>query len=200
VRVGANPESGTTSYGYDSEGKLTSRTRPKPNQPNPAITVTTSYSYDQLHRLTAVTYSDGTTPGKGFYYDEASVWGASLQNPIGRLTHTYTGGATNCAANIMSYDAMGRVLYEWQQTPSLCSGSTWPLSYTYDLLGNMKSFANAATFSNGSGATFNYYYNIAGRLTSATSSLQTHSIPAPWSPACTITLSGRSLRARWVTV
>src|SRR5439155_11213901 len=54
-----NPESGTTTYAYNNDGELISKTAPAPNQTGTA-TVTTSYSYDQLHRITQVTYSNST--------------------------------------------------------------------------------------------------------------------------------------------
>jgi len=49
-------------------------------------------------------------PGAGFGYDEASVWGFTVANPKGRLTHTSNG----VAGTVYSYDAMGRSADQWQ--------------------------------------------------------------------------------------
>ncbi|HXZ81738.1 MAG TPA: RHS repeat-associated core domain-containing protein, partial [Terriglobales bacterium] len=176
-----NPESGTTTYFYDtgSPGDLYQRVRPSPNQ-NAGYTLTTTYSYDQLHRLTQIQYSDNnpsppyTTPGTTFQYDQTSIWGVTPQNPLGRLTHTYRGSGNSCAGNVLSYDAMGRVVNEWQQTPTQCGGNTtWPVSYSYDYLGNLLSW------SNGMGPTLNNTYNTAGRLLTVSSSLSDSSHPNP---------------------
>ncbi len=70
-----NPESGTITYGYDNDGNLQTKTAPKPNQPNPAVTVTITYAYDALHRLTGKSYNDGSTAAVSYFYDG--------QNPSG---------------------------------------------------------------------------------------------------------------------
>jgi RHS repeat-associated protein len=155
---------GTIRYAYDNTGNLTSRIAPAPNQTGSA-TVTTTYSYDALNRLTSRTYNDGVTLAASFGYDETSIWGATLLNPIGRLTHTAVASTANSA---MSYDAVGRPLNQWQWTPTNwntnVSGS-FPVAYTYDLAGD------TASASNGMGVTISYSYNQAARLNQVTSSL-----------------------------
>jgi YD repeat-containing protein len=47
------PESGTSSFTYDADGDIMTRTSPAPNQTGTA-TVTISYCYDALHRLVEV--------------------------------------------------------------------------------------------------------------------------------------------------
>ena len=91
-----NPESNTattpsvatvpTTYTYDANGNLATKTAPAPNQ-NGTATVTTTYLYDALNRLTQRSYSDGTTPSANFVYDLAHPNGFSpnLTNPVGRL-------------------------------------------------------------------------------------------------------------------
>src|SRR5581483_5017495 len=79
-----NPESGTTTYTYDANGNLATKTAPVSNQTGTA-TVTTTYTYDALNRLTGKSYSDGTTPAAFFAYDAPSQWGVTLTNTKGRL-------------------------------------------------------------------------------------------------------------------
>lgn len=55
-----NPESGTTTYTYDNNGNVFTKTSPAPNQTG-TTTVTTTYTYDALNRLIQKSYSD-TTP------------------------------------------------------------------------------------------------------------------------------------------
>jgi RHS repeat-associated protein len=165
-----NPESGTTSYGYDSEGNLTSRTRPAPNQTNAGTTVTTNYSPDALHRTTAIAYSDGATPSSSFQYDQSSVSGQSPQNPIGRLT--YETSANGNAGAVFSYDTMGRVLNEWECTPQNCGTSSFPVAFGYDFAGGLTSL------SNGVGTTFTYAVNREQRPTTLTSNYVQNGNPA----------------------
>lgn len=89
--------------------------------------------------------SDGT-PTAYFYNDQASVWGYSLANTKGRLSHTWTWTA-NSATTMYSYDAAGRVTDFWQCTPIKCaSGSFWDMHYTYDLAGDISSWTHPGGF------------------------------------------------------
>jgi RHS repeat-associated protein len=169
-----NPESGTTCYGqwsgsncingYDPDGNLINRTRPKANQTDANTRTTTTYSYDELHRLRSKSYSDGT-PTASFNYDEATITATTpqttLTNAIGRQSSTSVGSA----GSLFSYDSMGRLLNAYQCTPRTCPGNSYyGLAYQYDLLGDMTSSTN------GVGVNFAYAYNAAGRLTTITSS------------------------------
>lgn len=168
----SEPEWGTgssTTYTYNSDSLVSQRTRPAPNQTNPAVTVNTTYGYDELHRLRTVTYSDGTTPLRTLNYDETTQWGVALLNTTGRLSSESAGGTSG---SIFSYDSMGRTVNNWQCTPINCGTGSFALSYGYDLFGNM------TTSSNGAGVTFNYSYNTAPRLTGATSSFSDAQHPA----------------------
>jgi YD repeat-containing protein len=62
-----NPESGTISYSYDSNGNLTQKTD--------ARSIVTSFAYDALNRLIARSYTNdgGLTPPVNYYYDNASL-------------------------------------------------------------------------------------------------------------------------------
>src|SRR5262249_9695276 len=61
------------------------------------------------------------------------------------------------------YDAMGRVVMNNQCTPANCGLSSWPVSYTYDLAGNLVSYGN------GAGTTFTQTTDGVGRPTQMTS-------------------------------
>jgi YD repeat-containing protein len=163
-----NPESGTTTYGYDANGNLISRIRPAPNQGNPATTVTTSYQYDELNRLTTTTYNDSVTPSINRHYDTSLELGRGLDNTIGRLSAEYVTSPSGqlLSGRVFSYDPMGRVIDNSQCLPQNCGSSTaYALTYGYDLVGHELSATN------GQGVTFNLSYDSAGRLTSMTSSL-----------------------------
>lgn len=99
-----------------------------------------------------------------FFYDQSAPWGYSLSNPIGRVTTEGTQDTTTWSwltAAAFSYDSMGRIVRNDQCTPTHCS---WVLNYGYDLLGNTTSSTN------GEGVTISQSFNLAGRLTSVTSS------------------------------
>jgi RHS repeat-associated protein len=161
----------TTTYNYNTSGDLYQRIRPTVNQQDPAVTTTTTYSYDSLHRLTQTQYSDGTV-GANYYYDEPSVSGENLQNYKGRLTHTYRASGSLCATDILSYDPMGRIQNDWQQTPYNCGTGIDQLSYGYDAAGNTTSFTN------GRGVAFTQNYDSSSSLVSVTSSLDDAQHPA----------------------
>lgn len=152
-------------YTYDTltAGDLYQRTAPAPNQTSTA-TVTTTYLHDGLHRLTEQSYNDGATPTVMLTYDQSSLWGETLTNPLGRLTERYTCAVgTSCTvttADGFSYDAMGRVLYDYQCTPSTCGTTTFPGTYTYNLLGQITTGNDVE-----GGITFTNTYNAAAQLT-----------------------------------
>ena len=168
-----NPESGTTCYGvwsngqcvngYDANGNLIYRTRPAPNQAGGA-TVTATMSYDQLNRLTGISYSDSTPPVT-FNYDEGSAFGISLTNTIGEKSSEYTGSSSSkLSGAVFSYDNTGRVVNNSQCTPQNCAGTLFPVTYGYDLAGDL------LTGTNGVGVTISNSYNRATRVTGTTSS------------------------------
>jgi len=155
-----NPESGLTSYSYDNNGNLTAKTSPAPNQTSTA-TVTATITYDALNRQLDKSYSDGVTLGPSLRYDSNSVWGAAIQNPIGRLVLATTGGGVT--ADVTSYDPMGRIAQVWQSTPGL--GCCQTMTASYDQLGDLTTLAYpTGSFS------VSYGYDSAARLTTATDS------------------------------
>jgi RHS repeat-associated protein len=155
----ANPENGTISTSYDANGNVQTRTD--------ARGIVTTYTNDTLNRVTQQAYSDGVTPTVSFLYDTASTNGVVLANPIGRLSLSYN----NVVESLFSYDPVGRVVTYLQTTPQHNAIAFSP-SYTYDLAGNITSFAN------GLAVTFSYSYDGAGRTTLFTSSLSDANHPA----------------------
>ena len=158
------PEAGTVNYSFDLDSAC-----PAPNsfagdlvKRLDARGVRTCMQYDALHRLTQKNYSDGTATAS-FFYDQTSALGVTLTNTIGRESSEST-ASPNPTSQAFSYDSMGRIIQNNQCTPFNCGTSTWALTYTYDLTGNM------LTSTNGSGTTFTYTYNTAPRLASLTSS------------------------------
>lgn len=170
-----NPESGTATYTYDNNKNVLTRTRPAPNQNNPQVTVTTTYQYDALNRITKQSYSDGVTPTIIRNYDTTKELGVSLTNTNGRLSAQYAETASGAilSGEIFSYDSNGRIVDNSQCTPQNCSTpARFPINYTYDLLGMPSSMTN------GTGTTFSYAYDNAGRLSALTSSLVDANHPA----------------------
>ena len=167
----ANPESGTVTNVYDtgSAGDLFTTTSPKPNASTGTVTACygswsgsscTSSGWDAMHRLTYVSFSDGSNP-TGYGYDSSNVWGTPVNNPKGRMV--LANHATQGAA-LFSYDTGGRLINTWQCTPINCGTSSYPLSYTYNYVNQPQATTDAA------GNTFTKAYNAAREVTSVQSS------------------------------
>jgi RHS repeat-associated protein len=157
-----NPElfENVVTYTYDALGDLAQKVAPAPNQTGSA-TVTTTYSYDALERPTGVSYSDGKTPTSNFEYDQSSIFGVTLTNPIGRLTSRWISGGANTGGGQeenLGYDPMGRIAFSMQCTPETCGWAAFGFNYAYDLLGDL------LTSSNGNGITWTNTYNAAAQL------------------------------------
>jgi YD repeat-containing protein len=105
--------------GYDANSNLIAKTD--------ARGIQTTYTYDALNRLTGKTYSDGTTPGAYYQYDQSSAGfgpgssGFAVTNGIGRLTSEWVGTLSSYTwASFRSYDAVGRTLiyrFYWNGGP-----------------------------------------------------------------------------------
>lgn len=145
----SNPETGVTSYGYDPNSNLTSRLD--------ARGVITTYQYDVMNRLWAKSYSDGVTPSSLYIYGLPST---SVPNGVGRLIDAWTQRASGSppagppptvapsvfltqraipAVSGFGYDAMGRLLGEYQYTLASQAAATpyYQLQYSYDLAGDL---------------------------------------------------------------
>jgi RHS repeat-associated protein len=107
----ANPESGTINYSYDADSNLFQKVSPQANQQGTATT-TTTYCYDADNRLASKTYSAQTcpvaSPAVSFLYDQSSYNGLTVTNGIGRRT----GMSDSSGTTAWSFDPMGRAAAE----------------------------------------------------------------------------------------
>jgi YD repeat-containing protein len=165
---GAAPNGGNCTSGYDANGNLSLKTD--------ARAVVSNYSYDGLNRILKKSFSAdaSATPSSCYQYDSSSV-----PNSVGRMTSEWTQGSSagSCSSptggvlskrEIKQFDAMGRILQEYQYTPAVQAGGThYSLDYAYDLTGNLYSSSNGTT---ARPISFTYTLNSAGRLQTVTSS------------------------------
>jgi RHS repeat-associated protein len=172
-----NSTSYPTSYSYNSDGLLASRTRLSANQsascltppPGTCTTSTTTYAYDELHRPWTVSHADTAsenTPNIAKFYDYPFTGTLGGYN-VGRMTFAYVEDkafSTTYVVSYIAYDKMGRVSVDEQ---NFNDGSLWRgynVNHTYNLLGL------PATSTNGTSVTYTYTYNNVPRLTQMTSS------------------------------
>ena len=168
----ANPETGTVNYTYDSSDANCS------NYSHPGALVErrdargiyTCVHYDSMNRIIVKSYTDNVTPSATFGYGESSSHGVALLNTLGRISSESTGGGSNATAQVFSYDPMGRVKIGSQCTPQNCASGMFSVTANYDFLGDETSFSSPWY-------TFSQTYNVAGRLTSVTSSLNDNNHP-----------------------
>jgi RHS repeat-associated protein len=117
---------GSTTYIYDSNSNLVSKTVPAQNQTG-SSTVTLSYCYDSLNRMTSKAYTAQscpmTTPVATYTYDQTACLGQTSCYNVGHETSmTDPGGSES-----WSYDKMGRVLTDQRTTNSITKSAI----YTY---------------------------------------------------------------------
>jgi RHS repeat-associated protein len=135
-----NPESGTTSYSYDtvSGTNCTSSSTGDMVQKQDANGNYSCYHYDSLHRKTYITYAgpNSNNVSKYFVYDAATVNGIAMSNAAGRMAEAYTcagSGAPPCTPTItdegFSYDVRGQMSAYYQKSPN--SNGYYNLSATY---------------------------------------------------------------------
>jgi RHS repeat-associated protein len=133
---------GVTSYGYDANGNLSSKTD--------ARDIGNIYSYDTLNRLTSKTPSNNTGASYFYNYDEKTVsWNTySLTNTSGRLSSAWSQYGGIYSRYSYAYDAMGRQLTRYFQLPASSGAavntSTGGDVYLYDLAGNVTTIGNGA--------------------------------------------------------
>jgi RHS repeat-associated protein len=166
------PERGKTtySYTYNNTGLVMTRQKPTANQTSTTTLTTTTTQYDSMGRVTGVTYSDGITPAKNFYYDNnpyASWASETTTNLKGHLSIASTSNPGNLlTSSLYSYDALGRVTTMWQCAPSICGtanqASRPALTFAYNWTGNLTSEFDGASGS------ISYGRSPAGEVTSIT--------------------------------
>ena len=122
----SNPESGKTTYVYDTDttcgtfaGSLVRTTD--------AVGNVICFGWDVLHRETSVTYNSGsykaTTPTKCFVYDSATVDGSAMPYPKTRIAEAYTTTSSTCPSSTKTtdlgfgYSQRGEVTDVYESTP-----------------------------------------------------------------------------------
>lgn len=133
-----NPESGTTTYVYDTDPTCGTYTGDLVKKAD-AVGNVTCYAYDARHRVTSVTYQSGSyassTPDKYFIYDGTSVNGIQVSNTKARLMEAYTvqHGAgvngTKITDEGFSYSQRGEITDVYESTPH--SGGYYHLTAAY---------------------------------------------------------------------
>jgi len=164
---GSIPTTGVTSYVYDPNGNVTTKTD--------ARGISASITYDNLNRPTLKTYNDGFTLPVTYSYDSSSVSGAA--NTIGHLTSesVMNGSTLVSQRNFYAYNAVGEVTSLQECSPANCSSTSYQVSYLYDLAGKTVSSTNGlptATFNGVSvpSVTLASTYDGVGRLSTIQSS------------------------------
>jgi RHS repeat-associated protein len=131
------PESGTTTYAYDSATGCAGSSSGDRIKRTDAVGNVACYAYDLQHRKTSITYSGpyaSRTPNRYFVYDAATVNGVTMANAAGRLAEAYT--CTTCTPTPtkitdvgFSYTVRGEVADTYQSSPH--SSGYYHVSATY---------------------------------------------------------------------
>jgi RHS repeat-associated protein len=168
-----NPESNTqpvspftvvpTTYVYDANGNLSTKTAPAPNQTG-TTTVVTTYSYDVLNRLTQKSFSD-STPTVKYGYDAIAPPGCTpptltIGNGIGKRT----GMCDAAGAEAWSYDIISGV--GWKLTDARTTNAVTKSTIVQNNL-----VGSAATLTYPSGRVITYAFDAAARPISAIDSI-----------------------------
>ncbi|WP_363799101.1 RHS repeat-associated core domain-containing protein [Lysobacter firmicutimachus] len=141
-----SPDTGVTTYGYDTAGQLTSK-----QDANDAVAH--SYTYDALGRLKTLSYGSGAHDVE---YDHDTVnaeCAAGETFAVGRVAAMRTEGT----ALKYCYDRFGRVARKVQ----IVDGRSFALRYAYDKAGRLQ----ALTYPDG--AVVDYTRDTGGRVTQA---------------------------------
>ncbi len=114
----SNPESGTITYVYDSDGNLVNKTSPQANQTGSATT-TFTYCYDGLHRVLAKGYVNSPNPPQ-----QCSVAPPWLPNPT--VVNMYDSGvnAKGRLTQMIDHAGMATYGYDVMGTPELRDANT----------------------------------------------------------------------------
>jgi len=162
-----NPESGTVTFDYDNNGNLLHRTD--------ARNVTTTFAYDALNRIVSKSYNDNPqTPLVSYFYDAQTLPGGAPSfargYAAGRLIAvTYGNGSS--AGTYRGYDALGRVLRQYQQTDAI----NYLVEATYYANGSIQNETYPAVPGFGDRRVVSHLNDAAGRLSSLTSNATSYS-------------------------
>jgi hypothetical protein len=129
-----NPETGTTSYGRDAVGNMTSR--------SVGGSGTTNFSYDGLNRLTAINYP-GSAPDVSLQYDDNSNL-TLVDNGVARRSMTYDANDNLRTERLTVNGQIFNTAYAYNSLDHLTS-ITYPslrqVSYSPDALGRPRAAA-----------------------------------------------------------
>jgi len=165
-----NPESGTTTYVYDTDATCGSSAgdlvKATDNLGN-----TTCYAFDALHRMVSASYPSGAyasvTPSKFFVYDAATINGTAMSNAKGRVAEAYS-CVSPCSSKVtdegFSYSTRGEISDVYEATSH--SGGYYHVSETYWPNGTVASLTNNSS----SLPTFTYGVDAEGRVNTVLSS------------------------------
>ncbi len=150
-----NPESGSISYLYDSNGNLTRRTDSRSS-------TRTDYVYDALNRVTNRNYTifgtTAATPNVTYTYGTASA--PCGTNSKGRLCSV---SSSVSETDFFDYDALGRVLHSSQKNP-VDNSRPFTFSYTYNRADGITSMTYPSIATSPSPRVITTTYDSAGRI------------------------------------
>jgi RHS repeat-associated protein len=140
-----NPESGTTTYVYDSDASCSVTSKGDLVKVTDAVANVSCHAYDALHRTTSITYSGpyaGNTPNKYFVYDSATVNGLLMKGAAGRLAEAYTATCASCTKITdvgLSYTKTGKISDLYESTTH--SNGYYHLQAAYWANGNLETLS-----------------------------------------------------------
>ncbi|WP_404932237.1 RHS repeat protein [Massilia atriviolacea] len=154
-------ESGSTSYGYDGFGRLTTKVQTVATSPT-SFTQTLAYAYEPSGRLASVTYPSGNRVNY-VYNDAGQISGITLNPTQSNGTGTNTGSTIALLSNITYAPFGGTSGWTWGN-----STAANPNAHVrhYDLNGRISSYTLGAASANGVVRTVNY--DAADRITGYT--------------------------------
>jgi RHS repeat-associated protein len=178
----SNPESGATTYTFDTDTTLCASTsKGDLVRKIDAVGNRTCYYYDLLHRITSMTYSGpyaSSTPNKYFVYDAATVNGVAMVNVKARLAEAYTATSstgTKITDIGLSYSPRGEISDVYESTPN--SGGYYHTSATYWANGALDVLTALYSTSNITGLpTFTYGPDGEGRISTVSASAGTNPV------------------------
>jgi RHS repeat-associated protein len=127
-----NPESGTTTYTYDTDATCGTSNGDLVKTID-AIGNTICNAYDALHRTSSTTFSGpNPTTNRYFVYDAATVNGQAMANANGRIAEAYTATCSTCTKVTdegMGYSARGELSDFYESTPHSAGYYHVPMTY-----------------------------------------------------------------------